>query len=51
MDLEPLEKYRLQALCEKCHSEFQILIKGLLYKEVTLGQIAMEDEVKAFRIN
>lgn len=51
MNLEPLEQYGLQALREKRHGEFQILIKRLFHEKVALGQIPMKDEVEALRVN
>ena len=51
MNLEPLKQYRLQALCKKRHSEFQILIKRLFHEEVALGQVPMKDEVESLGVN
>ena len=48
MNLETLEKDRLQALREECHSEPQIIVERLLYEVVTLWQVAMENEIEAF---
>lgn len=48
MNLETLEKDRLQALREECHSEPQIIVERLLHEVVTLWQVAMENEIEAF---
>ena len=51
MNLETLEKDRLQALRKECHSEPQILVERLLHEVVTLWQVAMENEIEAFRVD
>ena len=51
MNLQTLEKDRLQALREECHSEPQILVERLLHEVVTLWQVAMENEIEAFGVD
>ena len=48
VNLEPLEKHRLQALSEESHSESKVLVQSFLDEVVALGEIPMENEIEAF---
>ena len=51
VDLETLQKHRLQALREECNGKPQILVERLLNEVTTLRQVSMENKIEAVRVD